>query len=469
MAKNIIDKIWDAHVVKQIPDFPDILYIDRMLMHEVTSAQAFDRIRELNIPINNPKSIIATVDHSISTSPINRLEMKDKVAQAQVEKLRSNVKEFGIDFYDFESQHQGIVHVIGPELGFTLPGTTLVCGDSHTSTHGAFGALAFGVGTSEVGHVLATNCILQYRPKTMKVEFVGKPSKSATAKDIIMKLIANIGIGGAGGYVIEYVGQAIKDMTMEERMTLCNMSIECGARAGLVSPDEKTFSYLKGKKYAPQGNDFDKSVEYWNSFISDENAHYDKTIKVDIEGLEPMVTWGINPQHAISISAKIPSLKDIPTHQHKLAQQAYDYTKFNANDDILGKEIQWAFVGSCTNGRIEDMRAVANVLKGRKVAKNVTMYIVPGSEQVRNIAITEGLDKIFADAGAEFRMPGCSMCLAMNDDKVPEGQRCISTSNRNFIGRQGKGSITHLASPQTVAASAVMGKICSVDKLDKEL
>lgn len=469
MAKNIIDKIWDAHVVKQIPDFPDILYIDRMLMHEVTSAQAFDRIRELNISINNPKSIIATVDHSISTSPINRLEMKDKVAQAQVEKLRSNVKEFDIDFYDFESQHQGIVHVIGPELGFTLPASTLVCGDSHTSTHGAFGALAFGVGTSEVGHVLATNCILQYRPKTMKVEFIGKSSEQATAKDIIMKLIANIGIGGAGGYVIEYVGQAIKDMSMEERMTLCNMSIECGARAGLVSPDEKTFDYLKGKKYAPQGNNFDKAIEYWNSFISDENAYYDKTIKVDIEGLEPMVTWGINPQHAISISAKIPSLKDIPTHQHKLAQQAYDYTKFNADENIFGKEIQWAFVGSCTNGRIEDMRAVAKVLKGKKVADNVTMYIVPGSEQVRNIAISEGLDKVFADAGAEFRMPGCSMCLAMNDDKVPEGQRCISTSNRNFIGRQGKGSITHLASPQTVAASAIMGKICSVDKLNKEL
>ena len=465
MAKNIIDKIWDAHVVKQIPNFPDMLYIDRMLVHEVTSPQAFDKIRELNIPINNPKSIIATVDHSISTSPINRLEMKDKVAQAQVEKLRNNVKEFGIDFYDFESQHQGVVHVTGPELGFTLPGTTLVCGDSHTSTHGAFGALAFGIGTSEIGHVLATNCILQYRPKTMKVEFTGKPSDLATAKDIIMKLIANIGIGGAGGYVIEYAGQVVKNMSMEERMTLCNMSIEYGARAGLISPDEKTFDYLKGRKYAPQGTDFNKALENWKNLESDEGATYDKYIEVNVDNLGPMVTWGINPQHAINISAKIPNLKDIPAHQHKLAQQAYDYTKFNADEDILGKEIQWAFVGSCTNGRIEDMRAVAEVLKGRKVAKNITMYIVPGSEQVRKIAIAEGLDKIFADAGAQFRMPGCSMCLAMNDDKVPAGQRCISTSNRNFIGRQGKGSITHLASPQTVAASAVMGKICSVDKL----
>ncbi|MED7819148.1 MULTISPECIES: 3-isopropylmalate dehydratase large subunit [unclassified Francisella] len=465
MARNIIDKIWDAHVVQQISDFPDMLYIDRMLVHEVTSPQAFDKIRELNIAINNPKSIIATVDHSISTSPINRLEMEDKVAQAQVEKLRNNVKEFNLDFYDFESQHQGVVHVTGPELGFTLPGITLVCGDSHTSTHGAFGALAFGIGTSEIGHVLATNCILQYRPKTMKVEFVGKPSKLATAKDIVMKLIANIGIGGAGGHVIEYTGQAVKNMTMEERMTLCNMSIECGARAGLVAPDKKTFDYLRGKKYAPQDAEFDKAIEEWKKLESDTNAHFDKHIKVDIENLGPMVTWGINPQHAINISAKIPNLKDIPSHQHKLAQQAYDYTKFNADEDILGKEIQWAFVGSCTNGRIEDMRAVAEVLKGRRVSKNVTMYIVPGSEQVRKIAIEEGLDKIFTDAGADFRMPGCSMCLAMNDDKVPAGQRCISTSNRNFIGRQGKGSITHLASPQTVAASAVMGKICSVDKL----
>ena len=468
MNKNIIDKIWDAHVVKDTPNFPDVLYIDRMLMHEVTSAQAFDKIRELNIPINNPKSIIATVDHSISTSPINRYDIKDKSAKAQVETLRKNVKEFGIDFYDFDSQYQGIVHVMGPELGFTIPGTTIVCGDSHTSTHGAFGALAFGVGTSEVGHVLATNCILQYRPKTMKVEFIGTPGKNATAKDIIIRLIAEIGIGGGAGHVIEYTGQAITDMSMEERMTLCNMSIECGARAGLIAPDKKTFDYLKGKKYAPQGDDFDKAVEKWQSIVSDSNANYDKVLTIDIENLQPMITWGINPQHAIKVTDKIPSLKDVPAHQQKLAQQAYEYTNFSEKENVLGKEIQWAFIGSCTNGRIEDMREVAKVLKGSKIAKNVTMYIVPGSEQVRNMAIDEGLDKIFKDAGADFRMPGCSMCLAMNDDKVPAGQRCISSSNRNFIGRQGKGSITHLASPQTVAASAIMGKICSVEQLNKE-
>ncbi len=321
--------------------------------------------------------------------------------------------------------------------------------------------------SSEVGHVLATNCILQYRPKTMKVEFIGKPSDSATAKDIVMKLIANIGIGGACGYVIEYVGDAIKNMSMEERMTVCNMSIECGARAGLISPDEKTFAYLKGKKYAP--TDFNNAVTKWKTFRSDENATYDKSITVDIDNLEPMVTWGINPQHAVSISDKVPTLKEIPTHQHALAKQAYSYTKFSANETVLGKDIQWAFVGSCTNGRIEDMRAVAEVLNGHVISKNVTMYIVPGSEQVRSLAIAEGLDKIFDQSGAQFRMPGCSMCLAMNDDKVPEGMRCISTSNRNFIGRQGKGSITHLASPQTVAASAIMGKICSVNELSKDL
>ncbi|WP_119328193.1 3-isopropylmalate dehydratase large subunit [Cysteiniphilum halobium] len=468
MAKNIIDKIWDQHVVESKKGFPDIFYIDRMLMHEVTSAQAFDKLRELNIPVRNPQSIAATVDHSISTSPIDRTQMHDPIAKAQVETLRKNAKEFGVEIYDFGSQYQGIVHVIGPELGFTWPGSTIVCGDSHTSTHGAFGALAFGVGTSEVGHVMATNCILQYRPKTMKVHFKGKPSNYATAKDIVMKLIAEIGIGGASGYVIEYTGDAIKALSMEARMTLCNMSIECGARAGLIAPDETTFDYLKGRKYAPDAERWETMVSKWYALKSDKDASYDKVIEIDIEGLQAMVTWGINPQHAVAINALIPSLESIPKHQQKLAQEAYRYTKFSENEAVLGKAIQWAFVGSCTNGRIEDMRAAADVLKGRKIAQGVTMYIVPGSEQVRAQAIAEGLDKIFIEAGAEFRMPGCSMCLAMNDDKVPAGQRCISTSNRNFIGRQGTGSITHLASPQTVAASAIKGAICSVAQLEEE-
>lgn len=468
MAKNIIDKIWDQHVVESKKGFPDTFYIDRMLMHEVTSAQAFDKLRELNIPVRNPKSIVATLDHSISTSPIDRTQMNDPVAKAQVETLRKNAKEFGVELYDFESQYQGIVHVIGPELGFTWPGSTIVCGDSHTSTHGAFGALAFGVGTSEVGHVMATNCILQYRPKTMQVRFKGMPSSYATAKDVVMKLIAEIGIGGASGFVIEYSGDAITALSMEARMTLCNMSIECGARAGLIAPDEITFNYLKGRKYAPKTENWESMLNNWRALKSDENASYDKVIEIDIENLQPMVTWGINPQHAVAIDELIPSLASIPKHQQKLAEEAYRYTGFSENEAVLGKAIQWAFVGSCTNGRIEDMRAAAGVLKGHKIASGVTMYIVPGSEKVRAQAIAEGLDKRCIAAGAEFRMPGCSMCLAMNDDKVPAGQRCISTSNRNFIGRQGTGSITHLASPQTVAASAIKGAICSVAHLEKE-
>ncbi|TNF69342.1 MAG: 3-isopropylmalate dehydratase large subunit [Gammaproteobacteria bacterium] len=465
MNKNIIDKIWDRHIVSQKHGFPDVLYIDRMLMHEVTSAQAFDQLNEKNIPVRNPKSILATIDHSISTSPVNRSSFNDKQAQMQVNQLRENVKHHGIDFFDFDSNYQGIVHVMGPDLGFIWPGMTVVCGDSHTSTHGAFGSLAFGVGTSEVGHVLATNCILQKRPKTMKVEFKGIPSKHTSAKDVIMKLIATIGIGGASGYVIEYTGAVIDSMSMEGRMTLCNMSIECGARAGLIAPDEKTFAHIKGRKYGPETAQWDEIVSQWKQLKSDPDASYDKIISIDINALEPMVTWGINPQHATSITDKIPQLSTIKKNQQKLAQEAYNYTQFAENEVISEKSIQWAFVGSCTNGRIEDLRQVAGILKGRKVSSHVTMYIVPGSEQVRNQAISEGLDKIFTQAGAQFRMPGCSMCLAMNEDKVPKGERCISTSNRNFIGRQGSGSITHLASPETVASSAVMGKISSYQML----
>ncbi|WP_119342770.1 3-isopropylmalate dehydratase large subunit [Facilibium subflavum] len=469
MPKNIIDKIWDKHVVESKKGFPDILYIDRMLMHEVTSAQAFDKLRRLNLPINDKSSLLATVDHSISTSPIDRTKMYDKQAKAQVETLRKNVKDFDIDFYDFDSQYQGIVHVIGPELGFTLPGQTMVCGDSHTATHGAFGTLAFGVGTSEVGHVLATNCILQYRPKTMKVHFSGTPGKYATAKDIIMKLIATIGIGGAAGYVIEYTGKVIESMSIEARMTLCNMSIECGARAGLIAPDQITFDYLKGKKYAPKEKNWHEAIKQWQTLKTDEGASFDKEIIIEIDNLQPMVTWGINPQHAIEINQSVPTLQQIPNAQQKLVEQAYQYTQFLPGEPVAGKPIQWAFVGSCTNGRIEDLRRAAHVLKNRHIADHVTMYVVPGSEGVRKQAIDEGLDKIFIQAGAQFRMPGCSMCLAMNDDKVPQGARCISTSNRNFIGRQGTGSITHLASPETVAASAIKGQICSYQMLLEEV
>ena len=458
MKKNIINKIWDSHIVQSKHGFPDTLYIDRVLLHEVTSAQAFAELKKRNIKISNTSSFLATIDHSIPTDK-NRAVIQDTIARTQVDTLRNNCKETGVKIYDIESSHQGIVHVVGPEVGFTLPGKTIICGDSHTSTHGAFGALAFGVGTSEITHAMATNCILQDKPKSFKVEFNGNPSKLFTAKDAVLKLIAEIGIGGGQGCVIEYVGEYIRKLSMEERMTICNMSIECGARAGLIAPDETTFAYLEGREYTPKGDDFIKAKQEWLTLVTDNGATYDNEIIIDIQDALPMVTWGINPEHAIAINESVPTLAnggDVAT-----LEKAYAYTKLQPNQKISGTPIDFVFVGSCTNGRIEDLRAVAKILDGRTVASNVTMYIVPGSEQVLAQAQAEGLDQIFIKAGADFRMPGCSMCLAMNPDKVPEGKRCVSTSNRNFIGRQGQNSITHLASPQTAAASAVKGVIAS--------
>tara|TARA_R110000868_G_scaffold144960_4_gene364535 strand:- start:53442 stop:54821 length:1380 start_codon:yes stop_codon:yes gene_type:complete len=459
MPKNIIEKIWDSHVIKQVDGHPAVFDIDKMLLHEVTSAQAFDELRARQLKVRYPARIIATLDHSIPTTK-NRIVMKDINAKLQVETLRKNTKEFGIKCYDFDSNNQGVVHVVGPELGFTLPGDTIVCGDSHTSTHGAFGALAFGVGTSEVAHVLATGAILQNKPKTMLIEFEGQLPENITSKDIIMKLIATIGVAGARGYVVEYQGSVIDVMSMEARMTLCNMSIECGARAGLIAPDETTFHYLnEDRPFAPKGSARTSAITQWQQLKSDVGCQYDKNVTIDISDLTPMVTWGINPEQAIGIDETIPKIEH--------AEQAYAYTKLKAGQHIKDVAIDWAFIGSCTNGRIEDLRLAAKVLKGQKIANQVSMYVVPGSEQVRQQAIKEGLDAIFIAAGAEFRMPGCSMCLAMNEDKVPNGARCISTSNRNFIGRQGPGSITHLASPATVAASAVKGAICSVKDIEK--
>ncbi|OGT31212.1 MAG: 3-isopropylmalate dehydratase large subunit [Gammaproteobacteria bacterium RIFCSPHIGHO2_12_FULL_35_23] len=456
MPKNIIQKIWDDHLLVQRPDHPAVLAIDKMLLHEVTSAQAFNELRRRGLKVRYPERIIATLDHSIPTSK-NRSNIEDIQAKRQVEALRNNTKESGIKLYDFDSRYQGIVHVMGPELGFTLPGTTIVCGDSHTSTHGAFGALAFGIGTSEVAHVLATGAILQYQPKTMKVEFLGKLPLNITAKDVIMKLIATIGMNGATGYIIEYMGTAISNMSMEARMTLCNMSIECGARAGLIAPDEITFNYLQDRPYTPKDKIWRQSVEKWRTLKSDSGCYYNNHIQVDISALTPMVTWGINPEQAIAINELIPVVEK--------GEQAYAYTKLRPGQAIKNQPVDWAFIGSCTNGRIEDLRLAAEILKGRKIARHVRLYIVPGSEQVMLQAIAEGLDKIFIASGAEFRMPGCSMCLAMNADKVPAGARCISTSNRNFMGRQGPGSITHLASPATVAASAIKGAIVSVEEI----
>ncbi|MCX8514966.1 MAG: 3-isopropylmalate dehydratase large subunit [Pseudomonadota bacterium] len=457
MNLNIIDKIWANHVVEQKENFPNILYIDKILLHEVTSSQAFDELEARGIPIRNPQSIIATIDHSIPTDS-NRENIKDPIAKIQVDTLRVNAKKFNIKLYDINSSHQGIVHVIGPELGFTTPGATIICGDSHTATHGAFGALAFGVGTSEIGHALASSCILEYKPKTFKVEFIGTPKANFTSKDAILKLIATIGIGGAQGYIIEYTGSYIQSLSMEQRMTICNMSIECGARSGLIAPDETTFNYLNGKEYVAKGDKFAQDVERWKRLVSDNNAKYDKQITIDITDSAPYITWGINPEHAISLDSKTPSLTDARYDQETL-KKAYSYTQLEPNSSLLGVKIDYAFIGSCTNGRIEDLRVVANVLKGSKIAKHVTMIIVPGSEQVLLQAQKEGLDTIFKNAGADFRLPGCSMCLAMNPDHVPPGKRCISSTNRNFIGRQGANSITHLASPYTVAISAINGCI----------
>lgn len=460
MSKNMIEKIWDAHVVSQEPEHPALFSIDFILLHEVTSAQAFQVLKDRELNIADSNRYMATIDHSVPTRK-NRQEIFDKAAAYQIERLRHNVKEHNILFYDFDSHHQGIVHIIGPELGATQPGMTIICGDSHTSTHGAFGALAFGVGTTELAHVLASNCLLQNKPKTMKVDFRGKFKKGVFAKDAIMKLIAEIGIAGATGFIIEYTGEAIRDMSMEARMTLCNMTIECGARAGLIAPDEITFSYMKDRQFAPRGKTWEEAINYWRSLSSDPNCHYDKEVIIDLNQLEPMVTWGTNPAQAIQIHESIPTIDSLPTEQRDRAKHALEYTHLQEGVPIAGTYVDWCFIGSCTNSRIEDLRIAANILRGRKIHKAVTLYVVPGSEAVLAQAQEEGLDKVFTDAGANFRMPGCSLCIGMNDDKVPAGKRCLSTSNRNFVGRQGPGSITHLASPATVAVSAIEGKITS--------
>jgi 3-isopropylmalate/(R)-2-methylmalate dehydratase large subunit len=430
-----------------------------MLLHEVTSIQAFTLLKERGIPLFDPSRVAATLDHSIPTRK-NRFEIYDESARTQVESLRTLCKEFGITLHDFGSGQQGIVHVIGPELGLTQPGMTIVCGDSHTSTHGAFGALAFGIGTSEVGHVLAAGSILQRQPKTMRVAFNGRFPKGVYAKDAILKLIAEIGISGGNGYVIEYCGEAIRAMTMEERMTVCNMSIECGARAGLISPDDTTISYLRGRPFAPKDSEWDAAEDLWRSYASDEGCSYDREIEINVSTLTPMITWGTNPEQAIAVRGNVPQLSELPETHRKVAEQALNYTRLSQGQQLIGVPLDWAFIGSCTNGRIEDLRVAASILRGAKVHPHVTLYVVPGSEAVMAQAEREGLKAVFEDAGAHFRMPGCSMCLAMNDDKVPAGKRCISTSNRNFMGRQGEGSITHLASPATVASSAITGYIC---------
>ena len=459
MPQTIIEKIWNQHVVDQQEGAPAILAIDLHLVHEVTSPQAFTGLRARGLKLRRPDRTVATADHSIPTTPRN-LPIADEMAAAQVKQLEANCAEFGVPLHGWESPNQGIVHVIGPELGLTQPGATIVCGDSHTATHGAFGALAFGIGTSEVEMVLATQCLLQRKPKTYLVRVDGTLRPGVSAKDIILALIARIGVGGGTGHVFEYAGSAIRALSMEERMTICNMSIEGGARAGLVAPDETTFAYLKGRPHAPQGADWDAAVARWRTLASDEGATYDKEIVIDANTLEPMVTYGTNPGMGLPISGTIPNPADEsdPAAARALTR-ALEYMDLRAGDSIIGRPVNTVFIGSCTNGRISDLRLAAIVLKGQTVAKGVRVMVVPGSADVKRQAEREGLDTIFRDAGADWREAGCSMCIAMNGDQLAPGEYAISTSNRNFEGRQGKGGRTFLASPLTAAATALTGVI----------
>lgn len=461
--KTIIEKIWDSHVVENKEGFPDILAIDLQLVHEVTSPQAFQVLKERNLSIFAPHRTLATVDHNVPTKR-EGLTIQNPISRHQIETLRENCAIFDVPLLDMGSGYQGIVHVIGPELGFTHPGMTIVCGDSHTSTHGAFGALAFGIGTSEVAQVFATGCILQKKPKTMRVSFKGDLPRGVTAKDIILALIRKIGVNGGTGHVIEYTGGPMSVFSMEERMTICNMSIECGARAGLIAPDETTFAYIKGKIGAPKGEKWEQAVNYWKELATDIGAAYDKEIELSFSTMAPMVTWGINPEQTIAIDEFVPDPNSFPEEMRDLAQKAIDYVKLIPGKPIEGVPIDYVFIGSCTNARLSDLREAAKVMKGRKIASGLKVFIVPGSEAVHRMAIEEGLAAIFIEAGAEYRSPGCSMCLAMNEDRVPPGKRCASTSNRNFIGRQGPESITHLMSPIMAAAVAVTGKITDVRK-----
>lgn len=457
---TLFEKVWNNHVVAADEGSPAVLYIDLHLIHEVTSPQAFTGLKERGLKVRRPEKTIATVDHSIPTSRLTPGGITDKLAAGQIAKLEENAREFGVKLYGLGSPYRGIVHVIGPELGLTQPGMTIVCGDSHTSTHGAFGALAFGIGTSEVEHVLATQCLLQRKPGTLRVAIEGKLSPGVTAKDIILALIAKIGIGGATGHVIEYTGSAVRSLSMEERMTICNMSIEAGARAGMIAPDDTTFEYLSGRRYAPEGEAWDAAVRRWRKLPTDEGAHYDKTVDLNVNGLTPMITFGTNPGMGMPITHRIPDPEQIGDSAQKAAlNHALSYMGLEPGEPLIGHMIGTVFIGSCTNSRISDLRLAASFLDGRKVSPGIRVLVVPGSEDVKRQAEAEGLDMIFRKAGAEWREPGCSMCIAMNGDEIGPGEYALSTSNRNFEGRQGKGGRTFLASPLTAAATAITGRI----------
>ncbi|WAI12077.1 MAG: 3-isopropylmalate dehydratase large subunit (plasmid) [Buchnera aphidicola (Macrosiphum albifrons)] len=466
MKKTLYDKIYDSHIVCKEGDNTSLLYIDLHLLHEVTSPQAFDSLRDKNRKVRQPKKTFATMDHNVSTKSKD-INASGSMAKIQMEQLIKNCSEFNISLYDIKNPNQGIVHVIGPEQGMTLPGMTIVCGDSHTSTHGAFGALAFGIGTSEVEHVLATQTLKQQRFKNMKIEIIGEMKKFVTAKDVILFIIRKLGSSGGAGYIIEFCGSAIKKMNMEERMTICNMAIEMGAKSGLIAPDEITYAYLKNKMYAPHELFWKKALNFWRNLKSDKNAFFDKVVNIDISNLSPQITWGTNPDQVISIDEKIPDFNIFDDLIKKdLAKSACKYMGLKTGTYLTDITIDKVFIGSCTNGRIEDLRAASKILKNKTVSNNVQAIVVPGSGLVRKEAENEGLDKIFINAGFEWRLPGCSMCLGMNKDKLNDGERCASTSNRNFEGRQGRGGRTHLVSPIMAAAAAIYGKFFDIRNLD---
>ncbi len=457
-GKTLFDKVWDAHVVEEIKGGPSVLYIDKHLIHEVTSPQAFAGIDRRGISVFRPENTVATPDHNVPTEN-QHLPIRDELSRFQVNKLTENCKRHGITLYGLNHPYQGIVHVIGPELGITQPGMTIVCGDSHTSTHGAFGSVAFGIGTSEVEMVLATQCVLQPKPKRMRINVEGDLARGVTAKDVILYIISRITASGGTGYFIEYAGSVIRSLSMEGRMTVCNMSIECGARGGIIAPDQTTFDYIKGREFAPRGEGFDKAVARWEALKTDDGAVFDKEIHFDAADIRPMITYGTNPGMGIRVSDHIPVEKDIDPANLPSFRKSLKYMGFEPGEAVSGKPVDYVFVGSCTNGRIEDLREVAAFVKGRKKADNITAWIVPGSKQVEKEAQEEGITKILEDAGFKLRQPGCSACLAMNDDKIPEGKLAVTTSNRNFEGRQGPGARSMLASPLTAAAVAVTGRI----------
>jgi len=461
---TLFDKIWEKHIVKKIDDGPSVLYIDKHFIHEVTSPQAFSGLNKRGIKVFRPQQTVATADHNVPT--INQhLPIKEELSRKQVEALIKNCAEHGVELYGLGHPFQGIVHVIGPELGITQPGMTIVCGDSHTSTHGAFGAIAFGIGTSEVEMVLATQCLLQTKPRLMRINVDGELKNGVVSKDIVLYILSKISASGATGYAVEFAGSAIRSLSMEARMTICNMSIEMGARCGLIAPDETTFNYINGRRFAPQGEAWDKAVAYWKTLYSDGDARFDNEIFLDAEDIQPMITYGTNPGMGIGVNDKIPTTETVNETDKSGLSKSLAYMGLKEGTAIKGQKVDYVFIGSCTNSRIEDLRMVASFVKGKKKAADVEVWVVPGSKQVEKQAIEEGIDKVFEEAGFMLRQPGCSACLGMNEDKIPAGKYCISTSNRNFEGRQGPGARTMLASPLTAAAAAITGKVSDVREL----